>query len=143
MDSELYEPATVLSLALTMSILEVSVYNTSSLSYFCASSRGVTFFTTLAGTPMATLQAGMSFVTTAPAAIVQPCPMVTPGKITVFPPIQQSSPITTGLAYSTLSRLDCTSVSCVAAIIDTLGPNMTVLPIVTRPQSKIVRLKLA
>jgi hypothetical protein len=106
-------------------------------------STGVTFFTTLAGTPIATLQAGISFVTTAPAAIVQPCPIVTPGKITTCPPIQQSSPITTFLAYSIFSRRLWTSVSCVAFMMETLGPSRTVLPMVTRPQSRTVKLKFA
>ena len=43
-------------------------------------------------------------VTTEPAPIVQPSPMVTPGQITVLPPIQQSSPMVTGLDTSKVRR---------------------------------------
>ncbi|KAI2642527.1 hypothetical protein GGS21DRAFT_176261 [Xylaria nigripes] len=89
---------------------------------------------------MATEKSGMSLVTMLPAPIVQPLPMVTPGMMVVFPPIQQSSPMTTGLAYSMPSRRDCTSVSWVAAKIDTKGPNCTRFPIVTKAQSKMTRL---
>ncbi|KAK4138399.1 hypothetical protein BT67DRAFT_370290, partial [Trichocladium antarcticum] len=98
---------------------------------------------TLAGVPRATLHGGMSLVTTAPAPIAQPSPMVTPGKTTTWPPIQQSSPMVMGLAYSIKSRRLCTSVSCVADNSETLGPNMTRSPIVTMAQSRMVRLKLA
>ncbi len=43
---------------------------------------GVTFFTTFAGEPMATLQAGTSLVTIEFAATVHPSEIVTPGRIT-------------------------------------------------------------
>lgn len=56
---------------------------------------------------------------------------------------ETTHPITTGLPYSISSLLLHTSVSCVAAKILTFGPNMTLSPIVTRLQSRIVRLKLA
>lgn len=46
----------------------------------------------------------------------------------------------TQLAYSTPSRRDWTPTSCVAANIETNGPNMTRFPIVTMPQSKTTRL---
>ncbi|KAI0550112.1 hypothetical protein F4679DRAFT_220014 [Xylaria curta] len=82
----------------------------------------------------------MFLVTTLPAPMVHPFPMVTPGMIVTLPPIQQSSPMTTGLAYSMLSRRDCTSVSWVAANMDTKGPNITRFPISTIPQSNITRL---
>ncbi|KAI0862336.1 hypothetical protein F4860DRAFT_124879 [Xylaria cubensis] len=101
---------------------------------------GVTFFTTLAGDPIATEKSGMFLVTTLPAPMVHPFPMVTPGMIVTLPPIQQSSPMMTGLAYSMLSRRDCTSVSWVAANMDTKGPNITRFPISTMPQSNITRL---
>lgn len=107
------------------------------------SGTGSTFFTTLAGDPMATEKSGIDLVTILPAPIVQPLPIVTPGMMVVLPPIQQSSPIVTPLAYSTPSRRDCTSVSCVAAKMETKGPNMTRLPMVTMPQSRITRLKRA
>lgn len=67
----------------------------------------------------------MLLVTTEEAAIVHPSPISTPGKITTCPPIQQSLPIFTGLAYSMSSLRLCTSVSCVAAKMDTLGPTIT------------------
>jgi hypothetical protein len=56
------------------------------------------FLITLAGLPTANEFAGTSLVTTDPAPIVLPEPMVTPGQITVFPPIQQSLPMVMGLA---------------------------------------------
>ncbi|PSR74472.1 hypothetical protein BD289DRAFT_354870, partial [Coniella lustricola] len=95
---------------------------------------------TLAGLPTATLKSGTSLVTTLPAPMVQPLPILTPGIIVTLPPIQQSSPIETGMAYSTPSRRDCTSVSCVAAKMDTKGPNMTRWPMVTMAQSRMTRL---
>lgn len=104
------------------------------------SGTALTVLTTLAGDPTATENGGISLVTTAPAPIVHPFPMVTPARRTTFPPIQQSFPIVTGWAYSILSRRDCTSVSCVAAKMLTEGPIMTRWPIVTRAQSRIVRL---
>ncbi|KAF3761401.1 hypothetical protein M406DRAFT_265858, partial [Cryphonectria parasitica EP155] len=70
-----------------------------------------TFLTTLAGLPIATLKSGTSLVTTLPAPMVQPLPMVTPGIMVTLPPIQQSSPMVTGMAYSTPSRRDWTPVS--------------------------------
>ncbi|KAI1363677.1 hypothetical protein F5Y08DRAFT_329175 [Xylaria arbuscula] len=91
--------------------------------------------------PIATEKSGISLVTILPAPIVHPLPIVTPGIIVVFPPIQQSSPMTTGRAYSIPSRRDCTSVSWVAAKMDTKGPNITRFPIVTSPQSNITRLR--
>ncbi|KAF1830414.1 hypothetical protein BDW02DRAFT_507656, partial [Decorospora gaudefroyi] len=83
-----------------------------------------------------------SFATTLIAPTVTPLPIVTPVQLTTFPPTQQSSPITTGRPYSTLALRLRTSVSCVAAKILTLGPNMHRWPMVTRAQSKMVRLKL-
>jgi hypothetical protein len=44
--------------------------------------------TTLAGTPAATLFGGMSLVTTAPAAMIAPSPMVTPATTTTLTPSQ-------------------------------------------------------
>ena len=94
--------------------------------------------TTLAGDPIATEKAGISFVTTLPAPMVQPFPILTPGRMIVFPPIQQSFKIVTSLAYSSPSRLDWSSVSWVAAKMLTPGPNETLSPIFTMPQSSIV-----
>ena len=39
---------------------------------------------------------GMSLVTTEPAAMREPLPMVTPGQTTVFPPIHTLSPMVMG-----------------------------------------------
>lgn len=97
---------------------------------YSMSPSGFTVLTTLAGEPIATDQSGISRVTTDEAPMVQPgscqhksletttdipLPMVTPGRMTVFAPIQQSSPILTGLVYSIRSLRLWTSLSCVAA----------------------------
>jgi len=55
-------------------------------------------FNTLQGFPTAKTLSGTSLVTTLPAPIVTLLPMVTPGSMTVLPPIQTLSPIFTGLA---------------------------------------------
>ena len=68
---------------------------------------------TFAGLPTASELSGISFVTTAPAPITQPFPMMTPGQITAFPPIQQSLPIVTGFELS-MVRLSIASSGCVA-----------------------------
>lgn len=52
--------------------------------------------TTRAGLPAATEYGGMDFVTTAPAPIIEPWPIVTPGRMMTLRPIQQSSSITIG-----------------------------------------------
>ncbi|KAH8706178.1 hypothetical protein BGZ61DRAFT_350933, partial [Ilyonectria robusta] len=95
---------------------------------------------TFAGTPTATENSGTSLVTTLPAPIVHPLPIVTPGITVVFPPIQQSSPIVMGKAYSTRLRREATLVSCVAENSDTFGPNSTRFPILTMLQSRMERL---
>ncbi len=43
-------------------------------------------FITLAGLPTATLNGGISLVTTLPAPITEPFPILILGKITTFPP---------------------------------------------------------
>ena len=48
------------------------------------------------GLPTANESSGISCVTTLPAPITQRSPIVTPGQITVLPPIQQSAPTVTG-----------------------------------------------
>ncbi len=63
-----------------------------------------TFLTAQVGTPMATLHGGISLVPTLPAAIVHPSPIDTPGRVTLCPPIQRSSPKCTGRANSMLAR---------------------------------------
>lgn len=54
---------------------------------------------TFAGLPPTTTLSGIFFVTTEPDAITTLLPMVTPGLITDFPPIQTLSPIDTGFLY--------------------------------------------
>ena len=51
-----------------------------------------------AGTPAARELSGISFVTTDPAATTTLLPMLTPGRIVTFPPIQTSLPIDIGSA---------------------------------------------
>ena len=50
--------------------------------------------------PAAKQLSGKSFVTTLPAAITQPFPIVTPGITDTFAPNQQLSPILIGRAFS-------------------------------------------
>lgn len=69
-------------------------------------SGSATFSTTRAGTPYATENSGMSLVTSDPAPIVQPFPIVTPGRTVVPAPSQQSSPIVTGRVKTIPSRRD-------------------------------------
>lgn len=51
---------------------------------------------TFAGTPAATVYGGMSRVTTLPAPMTAPSPIVTPFRTTTSAPSQQSRPIQTG-----------------------------------------------
>ncbi len=53
-----------------------------------------------AGFPATTTRSGTSLVTTEPAPIVTPLPMVIPGQMITPPPIQQSFPIVTGAPNS-------------------------------------------
>ncbi len=57
---------------------------------------------TRAGVPATTLAAGTSEVTTAPAATMEPLPIVTPIMTTELAPMNTKSPMTTG-ARSTVS----------------------------------------
>ncbi|PYI33762.1 hypothetical protein BP00DRAFT_305350, partial [Aspergillus indologenus CBS 114.80] len=50
-------------------------------------------------------------VTMEPAPIVEPSPIVTSGRMTTFPPIQQSLPIVTGWPNSTNLRRESTLTS--------------------------------
>ena len=56
---------------------------------------------TLHGFPAAITLSGISFVTTDPEPMTTFEPMVTPGLMTVLPPIHTLSPIVTGLPSST------------------------------------------
>ena len=51
----------------------------------------------LAGMPPTSVRGLTSLVTTAPAAIIAPLPMVTPGVMVTFAPIHTSSPMRMGL----------------------------------------------
>ena len=57
-------------------------------------------FFTLAGTPAAIALSGRSSVTTLPAAMTHPLPMVTPCSTETFAPNQQLSPTLIGSARS-------------------------------------------
>jgi len=59
-------------------------------------SSSVTALNTRHGLPAATTLAGISFVTTLPEPITELSPIVTPGFMTTFPPIQTLFPIRTG-----------------------------------------------
>jgi hypothetical protein len=87
--------------------------------------------------PTTILRSSTSFVTTLPAPTVTPLPIVTPGRITTFAPIQQSSPIVTGFAYSLPSepRLSSGETGCVAVITETLQARRVRSPILTVPAS--------
>ena len=58
----------------------------------------LTFLMNLAGIPATMEHSSTSFVTTAPAAMIAPSPIVTPGKIVAFEPIQTLFPIFIGAA---------------------------------------------
>jgi hypothetical protein len=60
------------------------------------------FAITRHGFPAARLYGGMSFVTTLPAPITHPSPMVTPPQTTTLDASQQLSFIVIGFAYSRL-----------------------------------------
>src|SRR5690554_2172000 len=85
---------------------------------------------TLAGDPATTQFSSTGRVTTAPAATMEPLPMVTPGKMTLLAPIQTPSPITTGSAYISPARLCAPPIRCVLVISITCGPTATCSPIV-------------
>ena len=63
----------------------------------------------MAGTPAYNKSGSQSLVTTAPAAITQPSPTVTPGNIVARAPIQQPFPIVTGLRLDSPARFDDTA----------------------------------
>lgn len=56
----------------------------------------------LAGTPPTTTFSGTFFVTTEPAAMIEPFSIVTPGTMVAFEPIQTFSPITIGAGCKVL-----------------------------------------
>src|SRR5699024_1474919 len=59
-------------------------------------------FIILAGFPATTVFLGTSFVTIEPAATTELSPIVTPAKITQFPPTHTSLPILIGIVYPLL-----------------------------------------
>ncbi|KAF1949879.1 hypothetical protein CC80DRAFT_428038, partial [Byssothecium circinans] len=83
-------------------------------------------------------------VTTLPAPIVHPSPIVTPARTMTLPPIQQSSPIVIGAPNSgpSIPARSSGSTGCEAVKIETLGPNNTRAPIFTWHVSNTVKLKL-
>jgi hypothetical protein len=70
------------------------------------------------------------FVTTDPAPITHPFPIVIPGQITELPPIQQSSPIVMGKALSSVFLVSASS-GWVAVYNCTRSKKNTLEPIVT------------
>lgn len=72
--------------------------------------------------------------------MVHPLPIRTPGRISTFPPIQQSSSIKIGWPNSTFFWRDSTLVSCPAVNMLTPVAICTRSPITTRLVSKIVTL---
>ncbi|RAH77226.1 hypothetical protein BO86DRAFT_323852, partial [Aspergillus japonicus CBS 114.51] len=83
-----------------------------------------------------------SLVTTDPAPIVEPCPIVTPGRMTVFAPIQQSSSMKTGCPNSTPLRRERTLGSWLAAMMLTFDAIWTRSPMTTRLVSRTVSLRI-
>lgn len=83
---------------------------------FCATSdfyRTAIFYNSLmirAGLPPTMVRGGTALATTAPAAITDPSPTVTPGRIVAPPPIHTSLPMVTGSAHSRPSRRSSGSV---------------------------------
>ena len=67
----------------------------------------VIFLITLQGFPTAITFSGISLVTTLPAPITLPLPIVTPPQTTVFAPIQTSSSKVIGLDVHTASLVLC------------------------------------
>ena len=63
------------------------------------------FFISLAGTPPIIEFSGKDFVTTLPAAITHPGPIVTPSKTVTLLPIQQFAPITIPFLVTPLCRI--------------------------------------
>ena len=66
------------------------------------------------GLPKATTFGGISFVTTDPAPMTDLFPIVTPGRIVTFPPIQTSEPMVMGFALSSPLIRSCALIGCIA-----------------------------
>ncbi|KAI5926184.1 hypothetical protein F4810DRAFT_583627 [Camillea tinctor] len=73
--------------------------------------------------------------------MVHPFPIVTPGRIVVPPPIQQSSSIRMACPNSTNLMRDSTLVSWPAVYMLTLGPIWTRSPMMTKLVSRMVKLQ--
>ncbi|KAH7310717.1 hypothetical protein B0I35DRAFT_439582 [Stachybotrys elegans] len=86
-----------------------------------------------AGTPPTAHSGSTSFVTTAPAATVDPRPIRTPGRTIAPAPIQQSSSMTIGKAKEVpkASWRAFHWLSCVPVQMQTSGPMRTRSPMVT------------
>lgn len=102
------------------------------------------FLMTRAGFPTATLKSGISFVTTLPAPIVTPLPMVTPGTTTTLPPSQQSSPIVIGAPPSgpLMPSRRKGSRGCEGVYREQFGPRRVRAPMVIKHVSRNTQLKL-
>ena len=85
----------------------------------------------------------MSRVTTDPAPITLPAPMVTPGRITTFDPIHTSSSMRTGRENCRPPARSSGTVGWPAVEMVTFGAIITRSPIVTVASSTMTRLKFA
>lgn len=103
---------------------------------------GFSFRMSFAGTPPTSVQSSISPATTAPPAIIQPRPMVTPGRINAFAPIHTSFPISIFFACDPPLRRSAASTSCVSVQRQAPGPIRTRSPMVTGALSYISTLVL-
>lgn len=87
---------------------------------------------------------GLTLVTTLPAPMVQPFPMVMPGRMMTLPAIQQSSPtvIFPPSSGPLVPFRRSGSNGCVPLKKETLGPTNVREPMLTKQVSSIVQLKL-
>ncbi|HAH1745245.1 TPA: hypothetical protein GE558_02635 [Escherichia coli] len=63
------------------------------------------YLITLAGTPPTIAYGGTSLVTTEPAAMMAPVPILTPAKIVHLEPIHTSCPMITSRSFPNMSEL--------------------------------------
>lgn len=82
------------------------------------------------GTPAATTFGGISWVTTEPAPMIAPSPIVTPGNIKAPAPTQVPSQIRIALPSTDAARRDDSPSSCVEVTRATRCPRATSFPIV-------------
>ncbi len=94
------------------------------------------------GFPTARTPGGNERVTTLPAPITVPSPMVTPGRTVTFEASHTLQPIVTGCAAMIPSLRWAASRAWVIVAMVQFGPMNTLCPIRTGASSRIVRLKL-